>query len=116
MAGFAAQNILDGLVRSITWEVLQQADLPQYLLDVRTPGEYATGTIGDAVNIPVDTLRERHGELPKDRPIVVFCKVGLRGYIASRILAANGFSDCSNLSGGYETWRVATEPQATLKV
>jgi NADPH-dependent 2,4-dienoyl-CoA reductase/sulfur reductase-like enzyme/rhodanese-related sulfurtransferase len=113
MAGFAAQNILDGLVRSITWDELQRVDLPQYLLDVRTPEEYATGTIGDAVNIPVDTLRERHGELPKDRPIVVFCKVGLRGYIAARILAANGFSDCSNLSGGYETWRVATEPQAT---
>jgi rhodanese-related sulfurtransferase len=95
---------------------VQQGALPQYLLDVRTPEEYATGTIGDAVNIPVDSLRERHGELPKDRPIVVFCKVGLRGYIASRILAANGFSGCSNLSGGYETWRVATEPQATLKV
>jgi NADPH-dependent 2,4-dienoyl-CoA reductase/sulfur reductase-like enzyme/rhodanese-related sulfurtransferase len=116
MAGFAAQNILDGLVRSITWDEVQQGALPQYLLDVRTPEEYATGTIGDAVNIPVDSLRERHGELPKDRPIVVFCKVGLRGYIASRILAANGFSGCSNLSGGYETWRVATEPQATLKV
>ena len=114
MAGFAAQNILDGLVGSITWDQLQQADSQQYLLDVRTPEEYAGGTIGGAVNIPVDTLRDRIGELPRDQPLVLFCRVGLRGYIAARILAASGFNGCRNLSGGYETWRVATEPHEVM--
>ena len=114
MAGFAAQNILDGLVGSITWDELQQAAPPQSLLDVRTPEEYATGTIDGAVNIPVDTLRDRLGELPRDIPLVLFCRVGLRGYLAARILAANGFIGCRNLSGGYETWRVATEPHEAM--
>ena len=109
MVGFAAQNILDGLVKSITWDELSGA-LPQSILvDVRTPEEYVTGTIGDAINIPVDSLRERLGELPKNQPLIIFCRVGLRGYIATRIITDNGFSNCSNLSGGYETWRVATE-------
>jgi NADPH-dependent 2,4-dienoyl-CoA reductase/sulfur reductase-like enzyme/rhodanese-related sulfurtransferase/TusA-related sulfurtransferase len=111
MAGFAAQNFLEGLVRSITWDELPAAVPQAFLVDVRTPEEYATGTIGDAVNIPVDSLRERLGELPKNKPLIIFCRVGLRGYIATRILSANGFNNCSNLSGGYETWRVATEPQ-----
>jgi len=112
MAGFAAQNILDGLVRSITWDELQRETTPQQIMvDVRTPEEYASGTIGGAINIPVDSLRERLGEVPKDKPVMVFCRVGLRGYIASRILAANGFQECRNLSGGYETWCVATELQ-----
>ncbi len=109
MVGFAAQNILEGLVKSITWDELSGA-LPQSILvDVRTPEEYVTGTIGDAINIPVDSLRERLGELPKNQPLIIFCRVGLRGYIATRIITDNGFSNCSNLSGGYETWRVATE-------
>ena len=112
MAGFAAQNILDGLVRSITWDELQRETTPQQIMvDVRTPEDYASGTIGGAINIPVDSLRERLGEVPKDKPVMVFCRVGLRGYIASRILAANGFQECRNLSGGYETWCVATELQ-----
>ena len=113
MAGFAAQNILDGLVGSTTWDTLAKAgESFRYLLDVRTPAEFATGTIDGAVNIPVDSLRERLDEIPRDRPLIVFCRVGLRGYIAARILAANGFTDCTNLSGGYETYRVATASRA----
>ena len=116
MAGFAAQNILDGLVATITWDELGENLPPEALLvDVRTPGEFAGGTIPGAVNIPVDSLRERFGELPKEGPLVLFCRVGLRGYLAARILGANGFTRCVNLSGGYETWRVATagnEPPA----
>jgi len=109
MAGFAAQNILNGLVRIITWDKLRSTDRSQFLLlDVRTPGEFANGSIAGAVNIPLDDLRERINEVPRDQTIIVFCKVGLRGYLAVRILKAHGFDDCLNLSGGYDTWQVAT--------
>jgi NADPH-dependent 2,4-dienoyl-CoA reductase/sulfur reductase-like enzyme/peroxiredoxin family protein/rhodanese-related sulfurtransferase/TusA-related sulfurtransferase len=109
MAGFAAQNILNGLVRIITWDQLRRADRSQLLLlDVRTPEEFATGSIAGALNIPLDDLRGRINEVPQGQTIIVFCKVGLRGYLASRILKAHGFDDCLNLSGGYETWRMAT--------
>lgn len=107
MAGFVAQNVLDGKVRSISWNQLQQGIADYYLLDVRTPGEFASGYIKGSVNIPVDNLRERLAEIP-NRQIVVICRVGVRGYIAARILAAHGFNNCLNLSGGYETWRLAT--------
>jgi len=116
MAGFTAQNVLDGLVQSTTWDAVQAATLQQagaaqqLLLDVRTPEEFATGSIAGAVNIPLDSLRERIGEVPADRKVIVFCKVGLRGYIACRILSAKGISDCANLSGGYETYLLATTP------
>ena len=109
MAGFAAQNILDGLTGIVTWDRVEQAVASGALLvDVRTPGEFSGGTIPGAVNIPVDSLRERLGELPQTRQLVVFCRVGLRGYLATRILVANGYPNCVNLSGGFETWRVAT--------
>jgi pyruvate/2-oxoglutarate dehydrogenase complex dihydrolipoamide dehydrogenase (E3) component/rhodanese-related sulfurtransferase len=108
MAGFVAQNVLNGLVRIITWDQLSRADRSLLLLlDVRTPEEFATGSIAGALNIPLDDLRERINEVPQDQTIIVFCKVGLRGYLASRILKAHGFDDCLNLSGGYETWRMA---------
>lgn len=108
MIGFVAQNVLDGLVQSISYDAVAAAVAQgAYLLDVRTPGEFAAGTIAGAVNIPVDLLRQKLAALPTDRTLLVFCKVGLRGYIACRILAENGFSSCVNLSGGYETYRVA---------
>jgi NADPH-dependent 2,4-dienoyl-CoA reductase/sulfur reductase-like enzyme/peroxiredoxin family protein/rhodanese-related sulfurtransferase/TusA-related sulfurtransferase len=116
MAGFTAQNVLDGLVQSTTWDAVQAAGAQQagasqpLLLDVRTPEEFATGSIAGARNIPLDSLRERIGELPADRKLTVFCKVGLRGYLACRILSAHGVSDCANLSGGYETYLLATTP------
>jgi NADPH-dependent 2,4-dienoyl-CoA reductase/sulfur reductase-like enzyme/rhodanese-related sulfurtransferase len=108
MIGFVAQNILDGLMRSITFDRVKQAvEEGAYLLDVRSPDEFKEGTIIGALNIPVDTLRHNISNLPKDRTILIFCKVGLRGYIASRILAAHGFTNCVNLSGGYETYNCA---------
>ena len=78
----------------------------QVLLDVRTPHEVEAGTIPGARNIPVDDLRDRLGELPKDKEILAFCQVGLRGYLACRILAQNGFK-CRNLTGGHKTWKAA---------
>ena len=112
MAGFVAQNILDSQVRIIKWDELQRAEAGKYfLLDVRTPEEFAMGTLAGAVNIPLDELRGRLGELPRDRAIVIFCKVGLRGYLAARVLTANGLTDCLNLSGGTETYQLATNNQ-----
>ncbi len=112
MIGFAAQNILDGLVKSITWDALRSLDKSGiYLLDVRTPAEFEGGTIEGALNIPLDDLRSRIDEVHRDKPIVIFCRVGLRGYIAARILADHGITDMSNLSGGFETYKVATARQ-----
>ena len=112
MAGFTAQNILDGLVKSTTWDAVQGAATSgDLLLDVRTTEEFATGSITGAVNIPLDDLRERIHEIPVDRKVTVLCAVGLRGYVACRILTAKGFGDCANLSGGYETYRLATASQ-----
>jgi NADPH-dependent 2,4-dienoyl-CoA reductase/sulfur reductase-like enzyme/peroxiredoxin family protein/rhodanese-related sulfurtransferase/TusA-related sulfurtransferase len=112
MAGFVAQNILEELVRTIAWDELPMPDSATHcLLDVRTQDEFAAGTIPGAVNIPLDDLRGRLDELPADSPVIIFCRVGVRGYIAARILMAHGRTDCANLSGGYETWRLATSQQ-----
>jgi NADPH-dependent 2,4-dienoyl-CoA reductase/sulfur reductase-like enzyme/rhodanese-related sulfurtransferase len=109
MIGFVAQNVLDGLVKSISFDMVTPAvENGAYLLDVRSPAEFAEGTINGAVNIPLDVLRANIDKLPNDRTILIFCKVGLRGYIASRILTAHGFSSCVNLSGGYETYCAMT--------
>jgi NADPH-dependent 2,4-dienoyl-CoA reductase/sulfur reductase-like enzyme/peroxiredoxin family protein/rhodanese-related sulfurtransferase/TusA-related sulfurtransferase len=114
MAGFVAQNILDGVVKSTTWEYVQQAEKSRhFLVDVRTPAEYATGTIAGAVNIPHDTLRERISELPEDKTIILFCRMGLTAYNSARILEGNGITNYFNLSGGYETYQVATARQDT---
>ncbi|HTP64181.1 MAG TPA: FAD-dependent oxidoreductase [Geobacteraceae bacterium] len=112
MAGFVAQNVLDGMTRTMGWEELQEADRSGlFLLDVRTPDEYAAGSIPGAINIPLAELRERNGEVPRDREVVIFCRFGLTAYNAGRILAAHGITDCRNLTGGYETWRTATARQ-----
>ncbi|MDD2309279.1 MAG: FAD-dependent oxidoreductase [Desulfuromonadaceae bacterium] len=109
MIGFIAQNILDGLVQSISYDAVAPAVAEgAYLLDVRSLGEFLAGTIAGAVNIPVDMLRRKLSKLPKDRPILIFCKVGVRGYIASRILTAHGFTNCFNLSGGIDTYNAAS--------
>ena len=114
MAGFVAQNILDGLVRSTTWEYVHNADKTRlFLLDVRTPAEYATGTIAGAINIPLESLRERIGEIPRNKTVILFCRVGLIAYNAARILAAHGITDYFNLSGGYETYHIATAIQGS---
>ena len=107
MAGFTAQNLLDGLVQFTTWDALEPG---RFLLDVRTPEEFAGGAIAGSVNLPLDTLRSRIGEIPAGRPVTVVCQVGLRGYLACRILTAGGFTDCVNLSGGYDTYLLATTP------
>lgn len=112
MAGFVAENILTGKSRIIHWRDIAGLDAGTIRIDVRSREEYSLGTIPGFINIPVDELRERLNELPKDKPIVVTCAVGLRGYLGYRILVQNGFGDVRNLSGGYKTWYAAT---ATIK-
>lgn len=104
MAGFVAENIISGKVKQFFWHDVE--NLPRdgsvTLLDVRTATERARGHIDGFMHIPLDSLRERINELPKDKPVYVHCHSGLRSYIACRILAGNGF-DCYNLAGG---WRL----------
>ena len=109
IAGYTAANILSGKMPVIYWRDIDGLDRDKVqIIDTRTPAEYELGTISGAVNIPVDDLRQRIHEIDKDKPVVVFCAVGLRGYIAARILMANGY-DVRNLSGGYKTYQLATQ-------
>ena len=103
MAGYTASNVLEGTFH--TFYIEDFADLPAdaQLIDVRTPDEYALGTIGQAVNIPLDSLRDHLDELDSNRKLYIFCQIGLRGYLAERILAQHGFN-CVNLSGGYRLY------------
>jgi len=101
MAGFMAQNVLAGISHTTTWQEVHELNADDYtLLDVRTEEEFNNGHIEGAVNIPVDSLRNRIDELDKEKPIVEYCKVGHKGYIADRILSQNGFH-VRNVTGGY---------------
>ncbi len=102
MLGFIAENLRDGLTETIQWhELAAEVDKSVQLIDVRTPAEYARGTVDGAVNIPVDDLRSRIDEVQAD--VIVHCQVGLRGYLAARTLAQLG-RRVRNLDGGYRTW------------
>lgn len=81
-----------------------------FLLDARTQHEFMLGAIPGAINIPVDELRDRLHEIPTDKPVIVYCAIGLRGNLAGRILMQHGFKDVRNLSGGYKTYVAATAP------
>lgn len=106
MIGYAAENLLRGNVKQFHWHDV--AGLPQdgsiTLLDTRTPEEYAEGHIPGFINIPLDELRHRLDELDNKKAIYLTCQVGLRGYIACRILSQRGFA-CHNLSGGYRLYQ-----------
>ena len=102
MLGFIAENLRDGLTESIQWhELAPEIGKGVQLIDVRTPAEYARGTVDGAVNIPVDDLRARIDEVDAD--VIVHCQVGLRGYLAARTLTQHG-RRVRNLDGGYRTW------------
>ncbi|MCX5660358.1 MAG: FAD-dependent oxidoreductase [Planctomycetota bacterium] len=107
MAGFVAGGLLRGEHPQMDVEVLEPdiAAGRLFLLDVRTPQEFASGHIPGAANIPVDELRGRLGELPRDRRIASYCQVGQRGYLATRILLQSGFS-AVNVGGGYKTFKL----------
>lgn len=106
MAGYVASNILDGTMPIISVEDLQYSSPEEELvIDVRSQDEHSHGAIEGAINIPLEELREKVSELPKDKPIVVHCAIGLRGYLALRILKGNGFENVRNLSGGYRSYK-----------
>ena len=109
IAGYVAQNIISAKMPVIYWQDVLKADATSvFLLDVRTEEEYGLGTIPGAFNIPLDDLRDRLSEIPTDKTIVVFCAIGLRGYLALNILLQRGFSKAVNLSGGKKTYDAAT--------
>ncbi|MGI6034612.1 MAG: FAD-dependent oxidoreductase [Limnochordia bacterium] len=99
MVGYVAGNVCNGDVDVVNWDQIQD----RFVLDVREPSEYAAGHIPGAVNIPLGQLRDRLAELP-DGEIVVYCRVGLRSYVATRILMQRGFRSVLNLNGGYTTY------------
>ena len=111
IAAYVAQNILTGKMKPVYWREFRDVHIKsEFLLDVRTPAEFATGSLPNAVNIPLDELRDRICELPRDKAIDVFCIVGLRGYLAYRILTLNGFERVRNLVGGLKIYKAATAP------
>lgn len=108
MTGFIAENVLDGMSKTAAWRDIEKLRANgAFFLDVRTQEEFALGAIPGALNIPHTQLRARFAEVPRDRTIVVNCAIGLRGYLAERMLRQNGWTDVVNLTGGYKTWHAA---------
>ncbi|MCL6587320.1 MAG: CoA-disulfide reductase [Anoxybacillus sp.] len=104
MAGYVATNLIEEMIETVQWhEVNGLIENGAFLLDVREPMEREMGAIPTSVNIPLGELRKRLNELPKDETIYVYCQVGLRGYLAARILTQRGYR-VKNLDGGYKTY------------
>ena len=111
IAGYVAGNVLSGKMTPLYWRELKEADLSQVtLIDVRTADEFELGAIPGAVNLPLDELREHLNDIPRDKPVWVYCGIGLRGYLAGNILKDNGFGEVRNLVGGLKTYKAATTP------
>lgn len=106
MAGFVAENILQNRSQMFYWNQFENISDNDVLLDVRTVEEFEKGSILNAVNIPLDEIRERKNELDPGKKIYVYCHGGLRGYLAQQILKQNGFNKVLNLSGGYKLWEI----------
>lgn len=105
VVGYVASNIINETSKVFYPEDLNKLNMKELiLLDVRTKREYNNATIDGATNIPLDELRKRVNELPKEKNIYIFCAVGQRGYLAERILRAKGFKKVKNLNGGYYTY------------
>jgi NADPH-dependent 2,4-dienoyl-CoA reductase/sulfur reductase-like enzyme/rhodanese-related sulfurtransferase len=114
MLGYVALNALEGLTPSIQWHELEaEIAAGATLVDVRTRGEAAAGSIPGAINIPLDDLRERIAEIPAGR-IIVHCKVGQRGHTAVRLLEQLG-REAVNLDGGYLTWSAGVASRVDME-
>jgi len=116
IAGYVAGNILNHSHAMIGWrelrDQLDSQDRDLQLIDVRTAEEFGFGSIASARNIDVNQLRERLDELDREKPVILFCQIGLRGYLAYRILIQHGFTEVRNLSGGYKSYAWAVDKQA----
>ncbi len=109
LSAYVANNIITGKMKELYWKEMLHASLEKVqIIDVRTPKEFSFGYIQGAVNIPLDELRNRLEEVSTDKKKYVYCAVGMRGYLASNILEANGFEDVYNLVGGYSLYASAT--------
>jgi NADPH-dependent 2,4-dienoyl-CoA reductase/sulfur reductase-like enzyme/rhodanese-related sulfurtransferase len=110
LAGMAGQNVWAGDVRLAQWnEIASLNPAHTLVLDVRRPEERSVGAIPGSIHIPLDDLRARMNELPRDREIIVHCHSGQRSYFACRILAQHGLR-VRNLTGSWRTWKTATTP------
>ena len=116
MAGFMIENIKNGVVKQWYYEDTESLQNNENVtrLDTRTPMEYSRGHVDGFINIPVDELRERIGELDKNKPVYVICQSGLRSYIATRILMGNGF-DTYNFAGGFRFYDAVHNDKALNK-
>lgn len=116
MAGYIIENMKNGIVKQ--WYYEEDETIPRdgsvTLLDTRTPMEYSMGHAKGFINIPVDELRKRIGELDRSKPVYVICQSGLRSYIASRILMGNGF-DAYNFAGGFRFYDAVRNDKALNK-
>ncbi|KLU66111.1 coenzyme A disulfide reductase [Desulfosporosinus acididurans] len=105
MAGYVAENVINGDVRMVQWyEVKDMNPNDVCIIDVRTIEERRGKFIPGSIHIPIDELRDHLSELPKDKDIVVYCEIGLRGYVAYRILTQHGFTRVRDLTGGWVTY------------
>ncbi len=112
MAGYVASNILNGDHPVIHWHELKDLPKDSLIIDVRTKEEHDLGGVPNAALMPLDSLREHLDDLPKDKEIVVYCQVGLRGYLAVRVLRQHGYARVRNLSGGLRTYAVVLGNQS----
>lgn len=110
IAGYVASNLISGAMPAISWRQLAARKDEVMLIDTRTADEFSFGSIPGAVNIPLDEMRGRLLEIPTDKPVALFCAVGLRGYLAQRILIGRGYQNTLNLIGGYKTYSTAMAP------
>lgn len=112
--GFLAGNVLRGDLETIDWNQIDRLDRDKNVfVDVRDPEELAIGMIEGALNIPLGEIRQRMNEIPRSKRVVIYCQVGKRGYVATRILKQNGF-DVINLSGGFKTYSHAVCTQSNF--
>ena len=110
IAGYVASNIVTNKMPVVHWREIEAINPDEItLLDVRSRTELLDGFIRGSKNIPLDELRERLDEIPTDKPIYINCAIGLRGYLALKILTQHGFKNVKNVSGGYKTYRLATQ-------
>lgn len=117
IAAFTAENLLQKLFKVYYWHEMDKISEDDILVDVRTVAEFDKGHIPNAVNIPLDSIRERMSEIDKNKNIFIYCWGGQRGYLAQRILKQNGYNLIANMSGGYQIWDACTkEVEASKKV
>lgn len=111
MLGYAATNMMESLTDTFQWhEVSDLVKQKALIIDVRDQDEHDAGSIESSRLIPLTQLRDRLEDIPKTQPIYVYCQVGIRGYLATRILKQNGYPQVKNLDGGYRTYMEVFRP------